>query len=142
MDPGEHRSLVLRPRGPEEVTSATKKSLLVGLVLFVVGAVLGVLLSGDVRGLLAGATGLLPAVSGLGAAHRDDRELVESVGTVREGLDSSTERVERSIEHLESAQRGLRESVDALRGAAQPIGPPNSSSNSDISGGYYPVDHS
>ncbi len=130
-------SFVLRARGAEKVSDDVKKAITVGAILFVVGAVLGVLLSGSIRGLLAGAAGFLPTVSGLGAAHRNNRRVAESVGTIREGLDTGTgrveqsiERVERSIEHLESAQRGIRASVETLRDAAKPIGAPVNPDNS------------
>ena len=127
-------SNILRPWGFEKVNEDTKKSLIIGAILFVVGATLGLLLSGNIRGLLAGAAGLLPAVSGLGAADRSNRKVVESVGAIREGLDSSTEQLDSSIEHIESAQGGIRDSVETLRGAARPVGAPidpdNSSSHS------------
>ena len=131
MDSLRDSRFVLRARGPKKVNDDTKKAITVGAILCVIGAVLGLLLSGSIRGLLGAATGFLPTVSGLGAASRNNRRVAESIGTIREGLDDGTsrversiERVERSIEHLESAQRGIRASVETLRDAAKPVGAP------------------
>jgi len=143
MDSRWDRRIVLWPWSPEKVSDDIKKAITIGAILCVVGAVLGLLLSGSLRGLLAGATGFLPAISGLGAANRSNRRVAESVGTIREGLDDGTgdierslDAIERSLEYTESAQRGIRESVAALRAAAKPVGPPVNPNSSDLGGDH------
>ena len=120
MDTRWYRAVLLRPWGIEEVNENTKKSLLVvalSIALGVVGFVIGRMAAGNIGGFLGIPTGILSAVSGLGAINRSNRRVAESVGAIREGLDAGTERIE-------SAQEGIRESVETLRGAAKPIGAP------------------
>ena len=97
------------------------------ILIAIIGAALGFLLTGGFKGLLGGAAGVLPAIFGLGTSNRDHNRVAESIGRGREEAGRSRELAERSEELIRSATTDLRRATEELRKSAKPVGSPTRS---------------
>jgi hypothetical protein len=99
-----------------------KKTIVFMLVTAFVGFLFGFIVGGRDGGLLGISASILPAISGLGAAHRSNNRMVESVGAGRDQLDEGRGLVEDSIEYLRRTNGNIRSATDSVRKAAKPVG--------------------
>jgi hypothetical protein len=98
-----------------------KKIIILSVIVFIVGATIGIILTRNLSGILAGATGLLPAISLLGASNRSNNSVDRPDGSIRNGIDEITGAVGQSSEHITASKTRHRTAADILREAAKPI---------------------
>jgi len=101
--------------------SNVKKIILICIIVFIVGAAIGVVLTRSFSGLLAGAAGILPAISILGTSKRSDSGMDKPDGSLGTGIDEISGAIQEGSKHIGKAKAGNRTAANIIRAAAKPI---------------------